>query len=575
MIGGGALQVRGLIEALGDDVVTAFGDLCYAPTGVSNDHRRVEPGGMFVCIKGFNVDGHGYAARAVANGAAVLVAQEPFGELGMPAEPCTAASDPDGFSGAPAAKQLRAFVQVRDTRRALAAASHLFYGEPTKRLKLAGVTGTKGKTTTVYMIRSILNAAGMKTGLLGTVENDVGGEVAPANETTPESVELAAMLAKMVERGCSHAAMEVSSQGLALHRVDFCDFDIGVFTNFSRDHISPNEHKNMDDYLAAKLKLFSMCRQAVINADIKECAAVRAAAAASGRCGAILTYSADAQGDGYVGADIRASRIEAVGTGDAAATGNACSTGGAAATGNEAGTVATADSGIASGTGGAAAVGTAHGSAGVRTRFYVTTPWFSDTLEIALPGRYNVSNALAAIAVCGLLGASKDAVREGLANVSVRGRTQLIDEGQNFTVMVDFAHNATSLGALIGMLREHGFRSITAVFGCGGNRDRNRRFEMGEVSGRMSDFTIVTSDNPRNEDPEMIMADIETGLRRTAGRYTAVADRREAIGHAIKNAAEGDLVLIAGKGHETSQTFADRTLPFDDAQVAREFLSKL
>ena len=499
--------LRDIIELLGGDVVAAYGDGAYAPSGVACDHRKVAPGGLFVCIEGFVADGHNFAAGAIENGAAVIITQKPAVNLNLP----------QGVKPA-------ALIQVKDSRKALAAAAQLFYGEPTKKLSLAGITGTKGKTTTVYMIRSILQAAGIKTGMVGTIENDVGGEITEAAETTPESVELAAIFSKMLKNGCSHAVMEVSSQGLALSRVGYCDFDIGVFLNLYKDHISPHEHANIDEYFAAKKKLFGMCKNAVINGDAAECGAVGEMFAKNGGRGAALIYSADESDINHARADVRASGIELL------------------------------------------------RGRGAHTRFNAETPWFNETVTLGLPGRYNVSNALAAISVCGLLGIPKSAIAEGLRNAKVRGRTQAVDAGQDFTVLVDYAHNAASLEALLNMLREYRFTSITTVFGCGGNRARDRRFDMGEVSGRLSDFTIVTSDNPRKEAPGLIIADIETGLRRTNGKYIRIEDRREAIGYAINNAAKGDLVLIAGKGHETGQTFADRTVPFDDVTVASEFI---
>ena len=504
------MRIRDLTEKLGDDVISVTGDPSFIPSGIANDHRKIKPGCLFVCIKGYVADGHDYAAAALAGGAAVIVAQQPQAALNI--------------SGA-LLKNARAYLHVRNSRRALAAAAHLFYGEPSKRLRLVGVTGTKGKTTTVYMIRAILQAAGIQSGMLGTVENDLGGEIISAKETTPESIVLAGYLNEMANRGCSYATMEVSSQGLALSRADFCEFDTGVFLNLFSDHISPREHADIDEYFAAKLKLFDMCKKAVINADIKEYAAVKDAFIRNGGDAAgSLAFSVDETNGGFRIADVRARDIELI----------------------------------------------------LETkpyiRFRAETPWFSDTLAVGLPGRYNVSNALAAISVCGLLGIDKEAMREGLRSVNVRGRTQLVEEGQDFTVLVDYAHNAASLEALLKMLREYNYPSITTVFGCGGDRARDRRYDMGEVSGRLSDLTVITSDNPRSEAPRSVMADIESGLLRTAGKYIMIEDRREAIGYAILNASAGELVLIAGKGHESIQIFADKTLPFDDVQVAREFI---
>ncbi|MDR3120848.1 MAG: UDP-N-acetylmuramoyl-L-alanyl-D-glutamate--2,6-diaminopimelate ligase [Clostridiales bacterium] len=493
----------------GVEVMEARGDMNTEVTGVAKDHRQITAGGLFVCVPGFRADGHVFIPGAAENGAAALIVERSLAELEIPGT-------------------VRAAVRVSDARRALAAVSAAFFGAPSKKFTLVGVTGTKGKTTTAYMIYSILLAAGRLPGLIGTVENLICGESQHASETTPESVDLQRLFSQMADRGTDSVVMEVSSQGLALSRVGFCDFDIGVFTNFYKDHISPNEHKDLADYLSAKLKLFSLCRAGVVNADIPEYEAVRAAAEKSARCESLYSFTTDAAN---TDADVRASQIEPLrgGGGDA--------------------------------------------KAGIAVRFFAETPWFKETVTVALPGRYNVSNALAAITVCGLLGLPKAAILEGLAGVCVRGRTQLIGTGQDFSVIVDYAHNAASLETLLLMLREYRFSKITTVFGCGGDRARDRRFEMGEVSGRLSSFTVITSDNPRSEAPSAIMGDIETGVRHTGGRYLMIEDRKEAIGYAIRHAEPGELVLIAGKGHETTQTFRDRTIHFDDAEVARGFLN--
>ena len=530
------------MELLGDDVVAFSGDPDFEPAGICNDHRRAEAGSLFVCVAGYVADGHAHAAGALTNGAAALVTQKPVEELGIP----------DALIGS-----AKAVVQTRDSRRALAAASHLFYAEPSRKLMLAGVTGTKGKTTTSYMIRSIMNAAGLQSGLIGTVENYIGGDSFPAKETTPESLALARLFADMRDRGCSHAVMEVSSQGLALRRVDFCDFDAAVFTNFYNDHVSPNEHKDIGEYFAAKMKLFSMAKHAVVNADIPEFEAVRDAISLCGCVKSMLTYSIKGAG-GKTGAP-EAGMPEAEPYGKNATEAGLPETGATEAFIPD---ITASDIEYVN-------------DGRVYTRFFARTPWFSDTVTVAMPGGYNVSNALAAIGVCGLFGIKKEAILEGLLRVSVRGRTQVIDEGQDFTVLVDYAHNAASLEAMLGMLREYDFKSITTVFGCGGNRARDRRFDMGEASGRLSDFTVVTSDNPRNEEPACIIADIETGLLRTDGRYITMEDRATAIRFALENASPGELVLIAGKGHEATQTFADRVIPFDDALTAREILREI
>lgn len=482
------MLLKELTEGL--KILEARGNTDVEITGIAYDSRKVKRGALFVCIEGTKADGHDYIGGALENGAAALLVQKEV-------------SAPEGVT----------VVRVDDTRYGLAHVSDVFFGHPSRRLKLVGVTGTKGKTTTTYMIKSILEAEGQKVGLIGTIQNLIGDEVLYAERTTPESYDLQALFAEMLQKGVKSVVMEVSSQGLELHRVACCDFDIGIFTNITSDHIGPGEHGNFEEYLNAKAKLFKMCRKGLMNADSPYSGRIAENASCE-----ILTFGTRPE------ADIRAESIS-------------------------------------------------KSSRGVE--FDAVTPWFKESIALGLLGGFNVYNALAALGACGLMGVSSDAVREGLAKVKVRGRVESVETGRDFSVIVDYAHNAFSLENVLNNLRDFVKGRLVCVFGCGGDRDKSRRFEMGEISGRLADFTVITSDNPRTEDPQAIIDNIETGIKRTGGSYVRIADRREAIRHSVRNAGSGDIILIAGKGHETYQMFKDKTIHFDDAEVVREVLDEL
>jgi len=475
-------------------------------TGVCRDHRECGPGSLFVCIEGYKTDGHRFIGGAVENGATALIVQKDIEDLP---------------GGQLAGEKGITVIRTDNTRLALARVSDNLYGHPSQQLKLIGVTGTKGKTTVAYMIRAIAGAAGVKNGIIGTVETLIGDEKFHSQVTTPESNDLQKILSYMVEKNVELAAMEVSSQGLALDRVSCCDFDTGIFTNLYNDHISPNEHKDMEDYFKSKLRLFSMCRTGLVNADSKD--AQRVLGSVEGANCEMITYGIENQ------ADIKAKNI-----------------------------VNHAINGDLS------------------VSFDLEAPWFSgchdNRVAVGLPGKYNVYNALAAIGACALAGVSLDDIKKGLRDVKVRGRVEMVKAGQNFSVIVDYAHNAASLENLLMMLSEFRTGRIITVFGCGGDRAKDRRFDMGEVSGKLSDLTVITSDNPRTEDPGLIMENIEEGIRRTDGKYKKIADRKEAISFVLREASEGDIVVIAGKGHETYQIFSDRTIHFDDVEAAYNIL---
>ncbi len=468
------------------------GDLAATIDLIVYDSRKARRGSLFVCIEGFVSDGHDYALQAQKQEAAAVILQKPVAGLTIP------------------------WVLVPDTRLALAHVSDHFFGHPSGRLQLLGLTGTKGKTTTAYMTRSILAAAGRRAGLIGTVANIIDDQITFASRTTPESYDLQALLDEMVQKEQDSCVMEVSSQGLMLSRVHGCEYFAGAFMNLYHDHIGPTEHASMADYLAAKLTLFGMCKNSVINRDIPQYEAVRAAV--QGPC---LSFGRSEK------ADVRAENIRR-----------------------------------------------SNQSGRSGTSFHLASPWFDGEVFVGMPGSFNVQNALAAISLAGLCGVSLADIRQGLGQVEVPGRVQPVPTRLPFQVIVDYAHNAASLESLLETLRDYATGRLLVVFGNGGDRARSRRFEMGEVAGRLADLTVITSDNPRTEDPAAIIADIISGISPTAGLYHSIIDRAEAICWAIDEARPGDMVIIAGKGHENYQMFKDRTIHFDDAETAAACLAR-
>jgi UDP-N-acetylmuramoyl-L-alanyl-D-glutamate--2,6-diaminopimelate ligase len=457
---------------------------------VTHDSRMVQPGSMFVAIRGLAADGNQFVDAALRKGAAVVVSEAPA-PPGMP------------------------WVRVPDARAALALFSAAALGDPSRSLELVGVTGTNGKTTTAYLIDAALRAQGKTVGLLGTVQYRIGERVAEAVRTTPEASDLQALFREMVDAGCSHAVLEVSSHSLELKRVHGCEFAVAVFTNLTRDHL--DFHGDMSRYFAAKRILFdSLLREdgwAILNADDDRTEGLAATAR-----GHVWTYGLDRP------ADLRARDV------------------------------------ILSLEG---------------TRFHVDSPAGSFEVQTPFLGRFNVSNLLAAFGAALALGVPPETAIAGLRSLAgVPGRLERVAAGQDFTVVVDYAHTDDALKNLLETVRELGPRRIITVFGCGGDRDKTKRPLMGAVAARLSDVVVVTSDNPRSEPPESILEEIQRGMNgtRRAQRHVIV-DRREAIGRALGMAGPGDAVVIAGKGHETYQVLRDRTIPFDDRQVARDALS--
>lgn len=471
-------------------------------TQIAYDSRRVEPGGLFVAIRGFRQDGHFFLPEALARGARAVVVDRPE------------VSVPPGIVK----------IVVPDSRQALPDLAAAFFGYPSRRLRVVGVTGTNGKTTTTFMSEAIFRAAGHKTGLIGTVENHVGDEVLPVERTTPESLDVEELFHRMTEAGVSHAVMEVSSHALELGRVKNVEFDVAVFTNLTQDHL--DFHQTLDNYRRAKARLFEQLGRpgaktgpctAVINADDPSGEAMRRATSAR-----ILTYGVREP------ADIRAEDVDVQAQGVA---------------------------------------------------FTLRAPNGTERIKLRFTGLFSVYNALAACGVGLAEGISLATIKtalEGLAGVP--GRFELVQEGQDFAVIVDYAHTPDGLENILRTAKEFARGRIILVFGCGGDRDRTKRPIMGRLAVRYADRVFITSDNPRSEDPLAIIREIEAGARAeegATGKYSLIPDRREAIREALAEARPDDVVLIAGKGHETYQIIGDRTLPFDDRQVAREFLREM
>ena len=446
------------------------------------DSRAVRPGTLFFCVPGFTSDGHDYAPRAVENGAVALVVERPL-ELGVPE------------------------VRVDSVRAAMAPAAAAFNGDPTSELDVVGVTGTNGKTTTAFLVRALLEAAGRQTGLLGTVTSVVGGEERAVVRTTPEAIDLQRDFGEMRAGGDVACAMEVSSHALELRRADAIHWAVAIFTNLTQDHL--DFHPTMEDYFTAKRRLFEAGpRAAVINVD-----------------------------DPY-GRRLAAELPEAITFG-----------------------IGSPDAGLRA----------------TDVAFALTGSTFTvDGLDLRtpLPGRFNVLNALGALAAARALGVADDVSAEALATAGrVPGRFEPVDAGQPFAVLVDYAHTPDSLENVLRAAREIARRRVIVVFGAGGDRDRGKRPLMGRAARALADLVVVTSDNPRSENPEAIIAEIKAGTGNGPGVETMV-DRRAAIARAVAAAEEGDVVVIAGKGHEQGQEFeGGRKIPFDDVTVAREALA--
>ncbi|MGI6059971.1 MAG: UDP-N-acetylmuramoyl-L-alanyl-D-glutamate--2,6-diaminopimelate ligase [Blautia sp.] len=456
------------------------------------DSRKADKDSLFICIKGAVSDGHKYAEDVAAKGASVLVVQDPV-------------TVPEHVT----------VIKVPDSRYAMACISAAWFGHPAEKLKVIGITGTKGKTTTTYLVKSILENAGHKVGLIGTIEAIIGDKVIPAANTTPESYVVQQYFAEMVEAGCDSVVMEVSSQGLMLHRTAGFLFDLGIFTNIEPDHIGPNEHKDFEDYMHCKGMLFKQCRVGIVNADDEHLEKVL-----EGHTCSLETFGFSEK------ADLRAKDLHLV---------------------------------------------TGKGTLGIA---YQAEGLMNFPVEIDLPGKFSVYNSLTAIAICRHFGVSVENIQKALKAAKVKGRIEMVKVSDNFTLMIDYAHNAMSLESLLTTLREYEPARLVCLFGCGGNRSKLRRYEMGEVSGRLADLTIITSDNPRDEEPQAIIDDIKIGISKTAGHYVEIADRKEAIAYAIRHGQPGDIIVLAGKGHEDYQEIKGKKYPMDERNLIRDILAE-
>ena len=486
------MELKKLLVGL--EGIKGKGNLEIEITGVESNSQKVEKGFVFVAIKGFATDGHEYIESAVKAGAVAVVVQEGC-DLSI-------------------VKKLEdiTVIMVPDTRKALAIISSNFYGNPSRKLKLIGVTGTKGKTTTTFMIKEILEKAGKKVGLIGTIATYINGKnMGESSRTTPESLELQRIFAEMVKEKVEYVIMEVSSQSLKLHRVEGCEFEIAVFTNLSEDHISEKEHPDMKDYFESKLKIFDMSKKAFVNVD-------------------------DLHGnkipDMFEEKDITTYGID-----------NFCE-------------VLAKDITITNS----------------YVDFKVKIGERNERVKVGIPGRFSVYNSLAAICVARKIGIETETIKEALLEVRVPGRSELVNNKKELTIMIDYAHSPESLESILRASKSYTRGKVISVFGCGGDRDTRKRSIMGEISGRIADYTIITSDNPRTEKPEDIVNEIEKGIKKTKGNYKVVIDRKEAIKEAINIASKNDIVILAGKGHETYQEINGEKFPFDERVIIKQII---
>ncbi|SHI88492.1 UDP-N-acetylmuramoyl-L-alanyl-D-glutamate--2,6-diaminopimelate ligase [Parasporobacterium paucivorans] len=457
------------------------------------DSRKVVPGCVFVCLVGASSDGHAYAADAVLKGAAAIIAER---EMDLP----------DGCVP----------IIVENSRQALSYISAAFFRYPADELTTIALTGTKGKTTISFMIKDILEKAGKKAGIIGTMGVFTDKRHIETHNTTPESYEIQKYLREMADEGCKYAVMEVSSQALMVGRTAGIVFDFGLFSNISPDHIGENEHKDYGEYLRCKKILFSQCRQGLFNIDDKHAEYMMEDATCS-----IHTYGFRPE------AGLRAAEVHYLRDG---------------------------------------------GFIGIKMR---TEGTVADEFLVGMPGKFTAYNAMAAIGITFLCGIDTLPMKEALHDVLVTGRMENVRISDKFTLLIDYAHNAMSMESILTTMRDYNPKRMVSLFGCGGNRSKLRRFEMGEISGRLADLSILTADNSRFEDVNDIIADILTGMHKTNGEYVVIPDRKEAIKYSIQNAREGDIILLLGKGHEDYQEIKGERYPFDERVVIKDILEEI
>lgn len=484
------MLLKQLIEDMDYEVLAGRVDT--EVTTLVYDSRKVEKGSVFVCISGSVRDAHDFIPDVVAKGAAAVIVEKDV-EL------------QEGVT----------YIKVANSRLALACMSAAYFDHPARKLKTIGITGTKGKTTTTYMVKSILESAGIKTGLIGTIESIVGEKRIPSANTTPESYRVQELFHEMVEAGLDAVVMEVSSQALMLHRVSGFTFDIGVFTNLEPDHIGENEHKDFADYMHCKSLLFRQCKLGIFNGDSEHLE------------GILKGHTCEVETFGYgKNNDLVADGVE---------------------------------------------LKKDHGALGVR---YHVSGLMNFDVEVNVPGSFSVYNSLTAIAICHHFGVDVEKIKHALLHVSVKGRIEIVPVTKRYTIMIDYAHNAMALESLLTTLREYEPGRLVCLFGCGGNRAKSRRYEMGEVSSRLADLTVVTSDNPRNEEPMDIINDILVGVHKADGAYVTIPDRKEAIAYCMKNAQNGDIIVLAGKGHEDYQEICGVKHHMDERELIADIIKE-
>lgn len=471
------------------------GDINAKVEALVYDSRKVTKNSMFFCMVGAKFDAHEFCRDVVEKGATVLVVSKQVEDI------------PENVT----------VIRVEDTRSALAHASSAWFDYPSKELTMIGITGTKGKTTVTCLIKDILEKAGHKVGLIGTIETVIGDSRIPMANTTPEPYILQMYLRQMVENGCDMAVMEVSSQGLMQARVDGIHFAIGAFTNIEKDHISPTEHKDFDDYFYWKKQLFYRADVGIFNTDDERLSAL------SEENLPLKVRTFGMKND----VDYKAEDIEK---------------------------------------------DFANGKMGMR---FVVPALSKEAVRINTPGNFSVHNALLAMAVCDELEVPFGAMKDALDSAVVKGRMEPVFLDGRFSFFIDYAHNAMALESLLKTVKEYAKGNVICIFGCGGNRSKDRRFEMGEVSGKLADLTVITTDNPRFEEPKDIMKDIETGILKTDGKYVMVEDRKEAVRYAIENAGEKDMIILAGKGHEDYQEIRGVKYHMDERELVESVWKEL
>lgn len=461
---------------------------------IAYDSRKTVKGGMFVAIQGTLVDGHNFIESAVEAGAEVIVVEK---ETDVENKDITV-------------------LLVENGRKALSLMSAAYFDYPAKKMITVGITGTKGKSTTEHMVRDIIEKSGKTCGIIGTVGAFMNGRSVPTEHTTPESYELQKLFAMMVEEGCEYMVMEVSSQGIKMDRVAGIEFDYGVFTNISPDHIGPGEHENFEEYLSCKAELFRRCKTGIINRDDEHYDDMVKHASCR-----IVTFGTSEE------ADMRACDIRHVSKG------------------------------------------------GELSMEFQAEGALEGEIVVGLPGRFNIYNALCAACTGVALGMPREVIFHALEHVKVQGRVEVMPVSEDFSVLIDFAHNGVSSESVLSTLREYNPHRIVSIFGCGGNRSKVRRYEMGEVIGRMSELAIITSDNPRRENVMDIIEDIKVGMAKSDGTYVVIPDREEAVAYALEHAEKGDMIILLGKGHEEYQEINGIKYHYSDREAVVKGMKKV